>query len=336
MTQATSVHIEPAKAGAEEHNRRTKRLDYVRSDLSARNQLWEASSFNSVADELDKAKKTVKLKTGRAMQAKATPIREGVVVIEQDTTLAQLKEFCRQCQEKWGIKALAIHTHMDEGHIVDGEWKGNIHAHIIWQWYDENTGLSCKLNKQDTAEMQTILAECLQMRRGKSSDRKHLKAIQYKNQAEAGKLNKLTAKVQEWEAKLRAVKKETRSIDFRNAMKRAIATTAWHITDGFCHLMGISRQDEKIKELTNDVEGLKGKVADEQKNQSKIWHWVYKTLNGYDKTDISNKDIANSIVKHAADVRALNDKNSELRLELDKLQDENKRKNQDYSRHYTR
>ena len=43
---------------------------------------------------------------------------------------------------------------------------------MIFDWTDGETGRTRKLNKQDMAEMQTILAECLGMERGISSDRK--------------------------------------------------------------------------------------------------------------------------------------------------------------------
>lgn len=191
----TSINVQPAKAGAEQHDRRTRNLDYVRQDLSSRNQSWEAQDFVSVSQALAEAARIVKEKTGRSMQAKATPIREGVAVITEDTSMDQLQEFCRRCQEKWGIKALAIYTHLDEGHEdIEGKWKGNLHAHIIWQWYNQDTGKSIRnIKAQDMSEMQTILAECLNMERGKSSEKKHLSVIQQKNQAEAEKYRELTA-----------------------------------------------------------------------------------------------------------------------------------------------
>ena len=84
----TSIHIEPCKIGSsEQHNQRLKHLDYVRPDLSHQNESWVG-----VADlpaHLEQLRTLVKGKTGRAMQAKATPIRAGVIVIRQDTTIEQ-------------------------------------------------------------------------------------------------------------------------------------------------------------------------------------------------------------------------------------------------------
>ena len=125
------------------------------------------------------------------MQKKATPIREGVVVISEDTTLQQLQELADKLEERFGIHTFQIYTHKDEGaSIWNGAaetWKPNYHAHMIFDWTDGHTGKTVKLNKHDMAEIQTITAECLGMERGVSSDRKHLSAIQYKNQVEAEK-----------------------------------------------------------------------------------------------------------------------------------------------------
>lgn len=187
----TSIHIEPCNIGSsEQHNQRLKNLDYVRPELSKLNESWVG-----VADlpaHLERLRTLVKNKTGRAMQKKATPIREGVIVIRQDTTIEQLKGLADAIEQRWGIKTLQIYTHKDEGHTdSEGAWKPNLHAHIVFDWVNHDTGKSIKLSKQDMAEMQTMVADCLQMVRGESSDIKHLGAIQYKNQAEGLRLQTL-------------------------------------------------------------------------------------------------------------------------------------------------
>jgi len=74
----------------------------------------------------------VKEKTGRAMQEKererkgkngkiikvagCSPVREGVLLIKPDTTLADVKKFGEECQRRWGITPLQIFLHKDEGH----------------------------------------------------------------------------------------------------------------------------------------------------------------------------------------------------------------------------
>lgn len=218
----TSIHIEPCKIGSsEQHNQRLKHLDYVRPDLSHQNEMWVG-----VADlpaHLDNLKTLVKDKTRRSMQAKATPIREGVIVIKQDTTIAQLRGLADAIEQRWGIKTLQIYTHKDEGHTdSDGSWKPNLHAHIVFDWVNHDTGKSIKLSKQDMAEMQTMVADCLEMVRGESSDIKHLGAIQYKTQAEEQHLRTLKEKTMKEEQAREQAQAKAKEVE-QKASKQIIA-----------------------------------------------------------------------------------------------------------------
>ncbi|MCS3247253.1 hypothetical protein NXX97_22605 [Bacteroides fragilis] len=53
---------------------------------------------------------------------KATPIREGVIVIESGTSMDQLRDFATRCEAEFGIKAFQIHMHKDEGNMNSKEW----------------------------------------------------------------------------------------------------------------------------------------------------------------------------------------------------------------------
>ncbi|MBQ6254748.1 MAG: hypothetical protein IJK05_08915 [Bacteroidales bacterium] len=134
----------------------------------------------------DSLKAMVKAKTGRAMQEKdveytdkngrthvrkgSSPLREGVAIIMENTTMGDLKRFTNAVEKRWGIRAVQIHIHRDEGHYEDSErkktWKPNYHAHIVWDWMDHDTGKSHKLGEADMSEMQDMLAEMLNMQRG--------------------------------------------------------------------------------------------------------------------------------------------------------------------------
>lgn len=177
--QATSINIQPCNIGsAEEHNQRLKPIDYVCPELSSLNENW--TDGHTLSEHLNNIKVRTKELTGRKLQAKATPIREGVIVISKDTTMQELKFFANEVEKEWGIKTLQIHIHRDEGYMKSRDWKPNLHAHIIFDWTNHETGKSIKLNKQDMCDMQTLLSRCLGMERGHSSDKKHLNAIQYK------------------------------------------------------------------------------------------------------------------------------------------------------------
>ncbi len=224
MAQKTSINIKPCNVGSSgPHNRRTaeylanirKEKIYIRTDLMAKNEAWVSPELGdtSLVERNRQIAAMVKEKTGRAMQAKdrekvnkktgkvtivrgSTPIKEGVVVIKEDTTLEQLRHFCEVCRQRWGITPLQVFIHRDEGHYaIPGDtatWKPNLHAHIVWDWMNHDTGKSCKLNVKDMSEMQTVLAECLEMERGTSkaeTGKEHLERTDFiiaKQKQEAG------------------------------------------------------------------------------------------------------------------------------------------------------
>lgn len=259
MTQKTSINIKPCNTGSsEEHNRRraeylariNKDRLYIRTDLMASNEAWVAPELgnSSLTDRYNQIAQMVKEKTGRAMQTKerekvnkktgkvtivrgSTPLKEGVVVIKDNTTMEQLRHFCEVCKERWGITLLQVFIHRDEGHYSNPQdpatWKPNLHAHIVWDWMNHDTGKSYKLNEKAMSEMQTLLAECLEMERGVSKEltgKKHLERTDFiiakqKQEAEQAKAEKeaaLSAK-EEAEAERASIEVENKAKAERSA-----------------------------------------------------------------------------------------------------------------------
>ena len=70
IINATSIHIDPIKSGSEQHNRREKELDYVRTDLSPLNESW---STESVSAKLADIKKRYTATSGQQLQYLGTP-----------------------------------------------------------------------------------------------------------------------------------------------------------------------------------------------------------------------------------------------------------------------
>lgn len=188
----TSIHFQAVKGGSEEHNKRTKKLDYVHHELSSQNDYWESDTQEA---RLAFVTANAKAKTGRKMQAKATPIREAVVVISQETTMDDLKKLAKRFNDRFGIDVFQIAIHKDEGYRKGKDGlKINLHAHLVADWTDHQSGKSLKLNRNDMSEMQTICAEVLDMERGKSSEKQHLSAIQYKIAAEEQRAEAIESK----------------------------------------------------------------------------------------------------------------------------------------------
>ena len=200
------------------HNRRSaeymrnigKSQIYIVPELTANNEQWINPGFGNpdLQAHYDYIKRMVKEKTGRAMQEKererkgkngkiikvagCSPIREGVLLIRPDTTLADVQKFGEECQRRWGITPLQIFLHKDEGHWLGGQptqedkesfkvgekwFKPNYHAHIVFDWMNHDTGKSRKLNDEDMTEMQSLASDILMMERGQSkavTAREHL------------------------------------------------------------------------------------------------------------------------------------------------------------------
>lgn len=270
----TCIRVEACKIGsAERHNLRSKELDYIRPELTHRNEQWIERPITEVHQDITEKYKAT---TGQGLQKKATPIREGVIVISEDTTLRQLQNLAEKLEERFGVHAFQIYTHKDEGaNAWDGKeeaWKPNYHAHMIFDWTDGHTGKTVKLNKHDMAEMQTITAECLNMERGVSSDRKHLSAMQYKNQMETEKAEQLqkdieqlnreystgTRQINQVQEELNIARKELKSMktDIHiNEAKEAAAKagkTVFNAVTSVFNVGEVKRQAKEIEELTKE------------------------------------------------------------------------------------
>ena len=139
----------------------------------------------------------------KKMPKNSEPIREGVAVITEATTMEQMKSLANQIEQRWGIKTKAIYAHLDEGHehlVTDKDHQQgkyldsaegstiflwNHHAHYVFDWTDHETGQCINLNRHDMSELQDMLANALKMERGKKSDKKWRDAHTFKAEQEA-------------------------------------------------------------------------------------------------------------------------------------------------------
>ena len=306
MAQKTSVNIKPCNIGSSEaHNRRTaeylanirKEKFYIRRDLMSGNERWVSPDFGeaTLADRYNRIAAMVKEKTGRAMQTKdrervnkktgkvtivrgSTPLKEGVVVIKEDTTMEQLQKFCKVCNERWGVTALQVFIHRDEGPygIPDDNatWKPNLHAHIVWDWMNHETGKSCKLDEKAMSEMQTFLAECLDMERGiskKVTGKEHLERTDFilakqKQEAEKAETEKkaaLAAK-EKAETERQFIEGENKAKEkYRQSLDKDIADKERQLKD---------ERKAKMDSILDSVSGLVGvgKSAAVEKENAKL------------------------------------------------------------------
>ena len=309
MATKSSIHIKPCNvASSEAHNRRTaeymrnigKSKVYVVSELSANNEQWINPDFGSpeLQAHYEDIKRMVKEKTGRAMQEKererkgkngkiikvagCSPIREGVLLIRPDTTLADVHKFGEECQKRWGITPLQIFLHKDEGHWLNGQpapedresfkvggrwFKPNYHAHIVFDWMNHDTGRSRKLNDDDMMQMQTLASAILLMERGQSkavTGKEHLERNDFIIEKQKAELQRIEAvkrhkeqQVNLAEQELRQVKSEIRT----DKLKSAATDAATVIASGVGSLFGSG----KMKKLEQSNEELRQEIAKRDK-----------------------------------------------------------------------
>ena len=309
MATKSSIHIKPCNiASSEAHNRRTAEYMrnigesriYVVPELSTDNEQWINPDFGTpeLRTHYDNIKQMVKEKTGRAMQEKererkgkngkiikvagCSPIREGVLLIRPDTTLADVRKFGEECQRRWGITPLQIFLHKDEGHWLNGQpeaedkesfqvgnrwFKPNYHAHVVFDWMNHETGKSRKLNDEDMATMQTLASDILLMERGQAkavTGKEHLERNDFiieKQKAELQRIEETKIykeqQVSLAEQELKQVKAEIRT----DKLKKTATDVATAITNGVGSLFGSG----KLKDLEQSNENLRHEIAKRDK-----------------------------------------------------------------------
>ena len=305
MATKSSIHIKPCRvtsSGA--HNRRTaeymrnigKSQIYIVPELTADNEQWINPNFGSpdLQVHYENIKRMVKEKTGRAMQEKererkgkngkiikvagCSPIREGVLLIRPDTTLADVRKFGKECQRRWGITPLQIFLHKDEGHWLSGQpesgdresfqvgekwFKPNYHAHIVFDWMNHDTGKSRKLNDEDMTEMQSLASDILLMERGQSkavTSKEHLERNDFIIEKQKAELQRMDAAKRHKEEQIGLAEQELRQVKSEirtDKLKSAATDAATAIASGVGSLFGSGR----LKDLEIRNKDLKDKIA---------------------------------------------------------------------------
>ena len=344
MATKSSIHIKPCNvASSEAHNRRTaeymrnigKSKVYVVSELSVNNEQWINLDFGSpeLQTHYENIKRMVKEKTGRTMQEKererkgkngkiikvagCSPIREGVLLIRPDTTLADVRRFGEECQKRWGITPLQIFLHKDEGHWLSGQpevddkeslqvgkrwFKPNYHAHIVFDWMNHDTGKSRKLNDEDMTEMQSLASDILLMERGQAkavTGKEHLERNDFiieKQKAELQRIEETKRHKEQQvslaEQELKQVKAEIRT----DKLKKTATNAATAIASGVGSLFGSGKMkkleqsnDELRQEIAKRDKGIDDLKAQMQRMQEQHGNQI-RNLQGIHNQELEAKD----------------------------------------------
>ena len=273
---------------------------YIVPELTSNNEQWINPDFGSpdLQAHYENIKRMVKEKTGRAMQEKererkgkngkiikvagCSPIREGVLLIRPETTLADVCKFGEECQKRWGITPLQIFLHKDEGHWLSGQpetgdresfqvgekwFKPNYHAHIVFDWMNHDTGKSRKLNDEDMTEMQSLASDILLMERGQSkavTGKEHLERNDFIIEKQKAELQRMDAAKRHKEEQLGLAEQELKQVKSEirtDKLKKTATNAATAIASGVGSLFGSG----KLKDLEQANEKLRQEVAKRDK-----------------------------------------------------------------------
>ena len=273
---------------------------YIVPELTADNEQWINPNFGSpdLQVHYENIKRMVKEKTGRAMQEKererkgkngkiikvagCSPIREGVLLIRPDTTLADVRKFGEECQRRWGITPLQIFLHKDEGHWLSGQpesgdresfqvcekwFKPNYHAHIVFDWMNHDTGKSRKLNDEDMTEMQSLASDILLMERGQSkavTGKEHLERNDFIIEKQKAELQRMDAAKRHKEEQIGLAEQELKQVKSEirtDKLKKTATNAATAIASSVGSLFGSG----KLKDLEQANEKLRQEVAKRDK-----------------------------------------------------------------------
>ena len=266
----TSINFKVAKSDSEIHNFRKKSFDYIRKDLTHKNEYWMEQK---IADRLLKIESYCKEKSGRKLQKNAMPIREAVVVIKENTTMQNLHNLSKRLEEELKIRIFQIAIHKDEGHYDKdtNEWKPNYHAHLVADWQDLETGKTLKHQSFHYSKMQDLAAECLEMERGVSGSLARLEAVEFKIKKKEEDLKILEERYSQLQQELESKKaedlivKESDFLGFQKIKtdktienyKKAIKTNNIQLLKNKTEL---ESKEKLITELKTNIESLKKEV----------------------------------------------------------------------------
>lgn len=286
-----SINFKPVSQGSESHNNRTQANPprHIYAELAGDNSRDIDSTLPALRKEI---KAHCKLTSGKKMRSDATPIREAVLTITPDTTVADIHKTCTALHARFKITARQIHIHRDEGHLLDDEdpeecaavmpvdgrfvqevikdgqkrrLRINHHAHVVFDWQNKETGKVLRLNRADMRLVQTIVARSLGMTRGKKgSTVKRLGTLAYKEKKIRARIGRELTRGDEAKQALIAEGVAEKKVIIREAQDTGREVMAeveeWKADEEAASAAAVERAQDKVEGLEDQAEGLQEEV----------------------------------------------------------------------------
>jgi hypothetical protein len=169
----SSIHIESGKIGFFSHNDRSRSTkNSIFSDEKNFTNRSAREAIKIFKSELEKRTRAY-LKnhpTRKKLHARTQTHLSAIINLNYEHTERDVKKVCDFLEAKFDTKILQFSLHKDEGYVSDtGENIKNYHAHIEFMGLQsDGSSIKRKLHRKELINLQTNVAEILNMQRGKN------------------------------------------------------------------------------------------------------------------------------------------------------------------------
>ena len=243
----SSINFQKSKGHSYDHNFRKDEPNYLLKPADRlENFYWQ--NEKSAREIFDEELKSYGTKKGKRPTFENSHW-EAVLNLNKNHTLEDVQKLAEYIEQKFNITCATIAVHRDEGHYKNDKPQHNFHAHITFvtvkdgqqNWRKE------KIKPADLRELQTAVAEMLQMERGQeNSEAERLSHKQYKKAAQQKEqLEREILSLKERNAILEQERKESKGKGFLKGF--------------FDSLSSLKKSDQEFSkdELLAEIERLK-------------------------------------------------------------------------------
>ena len=243
----SSINFQKSKGHSYDHNFRKDEPNYL---LKAENRLenfyWQ--NEKTAREIFDEELSSTKRKGGPIPRFENSHW-EAVLNLNKNHTLEDVQKVARYIEQKFNITCATIAVHRDEGHYKNDKPQYNFHAHITFVTYKDGqqNWRKEKIKPADLRELQTAVAEILQMERGQeNSEAERLSHRQYKQVAqEKEQLEAEILTLKERNAILEQARKDSKGLGY--------------LKDFFIDLFNLKKSEQQYtqEQLLAEIERLK-------------------------------------------------------------------------------
>ena len=243
----SSINFQKSKGHSYDHNFRKDEPNYLLKPADRlENFYWQ--NEKSAREIFDEELKSYGTKKGKRPTFENSHWEAGLN-LNKNHTLEDVQKLAEYIEQKFNITCATIAVHRDEGHYKNDKPQHNFHAHITFvtvkdgqqNWRKE------KIKPADLRELQTAVAEMLQMERGQeNSEAERLSHKQYKKAAQQKEqLEREILSLKERNAILEQARKDSKGKGFLKGF--------------FDSLSSIKKSDQEFNkdELLAEIERLK-------------------------------------------------------------------------------